>query len=189
MKSSILSLPEKLEKTIRFATAYALICILWIIDMISIGFTDFQNIKPFLTLMVIFYWSIYRPKLIPSWFVFVIGVIFDLVTGMPVGLTACLLVIIQRILIDQRLTLTGQPFTTVMFGYTSVSAIFYILQWLVFGVLNNAYIDIEYVVGRILVSIIFFPLFYLLLNLTHKILPFEKVIDKTVIGNIVVSSR
>lgn len=173
----------------RFVVAYTLIVLFWIMDMISLGIPEFQTIKPAFILVIIFYWSIYRPTLMPSWLVFVMGIILDLVTGMPVGLNALVLVMVQRIMIDQRLTFMGQPFSTVFFGYISVAAIFYGVQWSIFGVVHNYYINFEFVLGRFLIAIILFPLLYLTVNLTHKILPYEKRREKAAIGNMVVSRR
>lgn len=189
MKSSILSLPEKAEFTVRFSVVYSLIILLWVIDMISLNIAGFQDIKPSFMVMVIFYWSIYRPTLIPSWMAFIMGIILDLVTGMPVGLSACLFVIIQRILIDQRLTFTGQAFLTVFFGYISVSVFFYGAQWLVFGLINSYFVSYELMLGKMIMALIFFPVFYLVIHLTHKVLPEEKSQKQTGIGKIAVSGR
>lgn len=189
MKSSILTLPEKAELAVRFSVAYVVIIFLWIVDMISLNIADFQDIKPSFMLMGIFYWSIYRPTLIPSWLVFVMGLILDLVTGLPVGLNACLLVVIQRIFIDQRLTFAGQPFLTVFFGYMSVSAFFYGAQWLIFGVIQNYFVGLDIMLGKVIMALMFFPLLYLLIHMTHKVLPQDKSQKQTGIGKIAVSGR
>lgn len=189
MKSSILSLPEKAEFAVRFTVVYALIVFLWIVDMISLNISNFQDVKPSFMLMAIFYWSIYRPTLIPSWAVFLMGLILDLVSGLPVGLNACLFVVIQRILIDQRLTFAGQAFVTVFFGYISVSAFYYGVQWLIFGLIHNYFVGLELMLGKIIMALVFFPVFYLIIHLTHKVLPYEKSQKQTGLGKIAVSGR
>ena len=74
MKSSIMTIPEKAETLARFCVPYALIFFLWIIDMVSLNIPYLQDLQPSFTLMFLFYWSIYRPTLLPSWLIFLMGV-------------------------------------------------------------------------------------------------------------------
>ncbi|MFP4313348.1 MAG: rod shape-determining protein MreD [Alphaproteobacteria bacterium] len=189
MKSSITSLPQRVERSVRFALVYSLVILLWVMDVISLGVPEFQTLKPSFFLVALFYWSIYRPTLLPSWLVFLAGLVLDLITGLPVGLNAFLFVIIQRILIDQRLTFTGQPFTTVFFGYLIVSSLYYAIQWGIFGLVQQGFIDIHFVAGRIIMANIFFPVFYLLTHITHKVLPYEKRSEAGGIGKLTALRR
>ena len=173
MKSSFLTLSEKAEIMARFCVPYSLIFMFWILDMISLNIPYFQDVQPSFMLMVLFYWSIYRPTLIPGLFVFIMGLVLDLVSGFPVGLHALLFVLIQRIITDQRKVFSGQPFWTVLFGYCLVSAFFNLVIYCIFGLVQGEFIALEPVLTTILLGIIFFPFVSLIMHLTHKVLPHE----------------
>jgi rod shape-determining protein MreD len=168
-----MTIPEKAETLARFCVPYALIFFLWIIDMVSLNIPYLQDLQPSFTLMFLFYWSIYRPTLLPSWLIFLMGVILDLVSGFPVGLNAFLFIVIQRVILDQRKIFSGQPFWTVLFAYALVATIFYMAQFIIFGVLQGQFISVETIFGITLLSVVFFPVISLMLHLTHKVLPFE----------------
>lgn len=159
----------------RFCVPYTLIFVFWVLDMISLNIPYFQDVQPSFMLMFLFYWSIYRPTLIPSWLVFIMGLMLDLISGFPVGLQALLFVLIQRVITDQRKVFSGQPFWTVFFGYCLVAMFFNVTQYFVFGMLQGEFIKLEPVMATILLSVIFFPFVSLIMHLTHKILPFDKV--------------
>ena len=46
----------------------------------------YAEIAPVLALMAVYHWAIYRPNLMPLWSIFVLGVLQDLLSGVPLGL-------------------------------------------------------------------------------------------------------
>ena len=52
-----------------------------------------DSFMPLLPMIPIFFWSVHYPKSIPYWFVFLIGIIQDSVTGQPLGLSSLLNII------------------------------------------------------------------------------------------------
>lgn len=157
----------------RFCVPYTLIFVFWVLDMISLNIPYFQDVQPSFMLMFLFYWSIYRPTLIPSLLVFMMGLMLDLVSGFPVGLHALLFILIQRVITDQRKIFSGQPFWTVLFGYCLVAVFFNLVQYFVFGLIRGDFISYQPVLATIMLSIIFFPFVSLIMHLTHKVLPYK----------------
>ncbi len=162
---------EKLEILLRFSLVYAFILLFFILNVIgaSASHTDALEI-PFI-LMFIYYWSIYRPLLIPPILAFLIGLTFDLLSGLPVGLSSFLFVLVRQLTSEQRIFLSSQTFFVVWLGFMVVCASGILIQWTLFGLVNLEWPPIEPPLRVIVIGIILFPLISLFLNLSHKILP------------------
>jgi rod shape-determining protein MreD len=124
-----------------------------------------------LFLLGLYYWSIYRPTMIPPWLAFSAGIINDLVGGLPVGLNACVYVLAQWIVSDQRRYLMGQSFVMIWLGFLVLSAGAALLEWLMFGLAAQHLIPLRPLVFSVGLGFACFPLVCLLLHWTHKILP------------------
>lgn len=154
-----------------FALAYALIVFLFLVSaqaplLLSAGGAG----APFL-LMGVYYWSAYRPTLVPLWLVFILGLLLDLLSGAPVGLNAFVLVAARWLVTDQRLFLTGQPFMIVWLGFIIVCAIAAAAQWLIYGLLSLRWSAPETVAAMVALGAVLFPPVNILLHATHQLLP------------------
>ncbi len=160
-----------LDMTWRLAICYCLIFALFILSVISFSVPFDSKLEiPFL-IMTVYYWSVYRPTLISPFFVFLMGLSFDLLSEFPLGLTPCLLLFVRYIMVDQRLYLMGQPFMVIWLGYGIASFITLILQWGLFGLSQLSWVSFFPVFLNFIAGILCFPLVSVLLNLSHKVLP------------------
>jgi rod shape-determining protein MreD len=48
-----------------------------------------------MSLIAVFYWSLYRPDLMPAWAAFGLGLAQDVLGGLPLGITACVLITVH----------------------------------------------------------------------------------------------
>lgn len=71
------------------------------------------GVSPFLTLAVVFFWSVYRPDLMTAPAVFVVGIVYDVCAGLPVGLTSLVLLLMRRLLIVHQNFVYAKPFLVV----------------------------------------------------------------------------
>lgn len=92
------------------------------LSSVPIGIPYYSAVTPFFPLIAVFYWSIYRPELLPAMTVFVAGVLFDIFTGGPMGLIALILLAVHGIAASQRRILLGQSFWVEWAGFTLVAA-------------------------------------------------------------------
>jgi rod shape-determining protein MreD len=138
---------------------------------VSLPLSSLDVVKPQLVIMGIYYWAIYRPTLVPPSFCFVIGLLLDLLSGMPPGMNALIFVLIQWIVRDQRRFLMGQPYVTIWAVFGLVAMASALMQWGLYGLVNMNWPAPAPVLLGVLVSMLLFPLVTLLLVLTHRILP------------------
>lgn len=171
LKSEMSVLSEQVDMLFRVSVPYGFMLLLFVLNTMSLtlpmtGLTEIP-----LLLMAIYYWSLYRPTLVPVWLVFGAGLLFDLLSGMPIGLHALTFVIVRWIVTDQRLFLTGQPFVTVWLGYAIVSAGAITLQWALFGLIHLQWTPIAPALIMAVLGIFLFPIIMMALHFTHKFMP------------------
>lgn len=134
----------------------------------------FNNIKPQFLLMAVYYWAIYRPTLCPPAIIFCLGIGLDLLSSMPVGISAILLVGFQWLIRDQRVFLMGQSYGVIWFAFMVISTFYGLFEWLVYALFTLSIPQLETQVYSVMTTIFLFPPISLLLILTHRFLPVDK---------------
>ncbi len=163
--------PEISQALLRFTVAYFVIFLLFFVNVQGPSLLSVSGLGAPLFLMAVFYWSAYRPTLVPLWFVFLMGILLDLLSGAPVGLNAMVLVMVRWLVTDQRLFLTGQPFMIVWIGFVLVCAGAALCQWALYGLLNLYWSSPAQLLVIVGLGAALFPLVNILLHATHKFLP------------------
>lgn len=171
MSLDVWTWPERAGVALRLLVPYVFIVLFFLLDMVPIHIPPFGEIRPCFTIMAIFYWAIYRPTLIPNWIVFLLGLALDLVSGLPMGINAFIFLLVYWIISDQRRVFVGQPFLTVMIGFTLVLGASNILRWALFCFLTGTHVPFLPVAGVIISGLFIFPLINILLHMIHKLLP------------------
>jgi len=162
---------EQLDMFIRLCVVYVLMLVLFALNTISLSFPLTGSVEMPLVIMAIYYWSVYRPTIVPLWFVFAAGILLDLLSGLPVGLNAFIFITIRLLILDQRLFLTGQHFLTVWLGFIGVCAAAMSVQWILFGLIHWHWTPFQPMLVMIVLGIFLFPVVSVLLHLTHRLLP------------------
>jgi len=159
------------HELIRYAAIYAFIFLMLILEMITLPapLNIAMNI-PFI-LVTVYYWSIYRPSIIPPAIVFAIGIIVDLVTGAPPGVGAIILVGLHWAISNQRAFLSAQNFPMIWLVFAMVLLGIVFAEWLVFGMLNLKWSPLNTAISQFLLGIVAFPFVFFMSHLANKILP------------------
>ncbi len=153
------------------AVPYLLMSLLFVLNIISLSYPLNGGVKVPLILMAIYYWSIFRPSIVPSWFVFIVGIAFDFLGGSPLGMNASIFVAVQWIISDQRRFLMGQPFVMVWCGFCVVAVLATFVQWFFFGLIHFQWTFSESIWISLVLGVSLFPFVSVLLYLTHRMLP------------------
>lgn len=164
---------EKLSWIVRLGFAQLIIFFLLILNLVNFAIPHTGDVRPLFLLMAIYYWAIFRPTLVPPVMTFVWGILFDMIAGMPVGMTALLFLVIQWVVRDQRLFLMGQSFVTLWLGFAVTALGYAFIQWALFAIFTLSLPDYRPAAGTVLLSIGLFPLISLILVSTHRFLPQE----------------
>lgn len=162
---------EYFDGILRFCVPYTAMFFFFILNLVSFSAPLSTKIEIPLLLMCIYYWSVYRPTLIPPVLVFICGILFDLLCAMPVGLSAFILLLVRHFVTEQRLFLTSQPFIVIWLGFSTVCAIGLSIQWFLFGLVHLHWTPFTPMVLMVLSGMFIFPAISLILNMSHKVLP------------------
>ncbi len=132
-------------------------------------------IRPVFILIAIYYWSITRPDMLPPLATFVTGIVFDLLCGYPLGMTALTLVAVQWAMRLQRKFLSGQPFRVIWAGMGLVALGAGFVQWLLFSIFYGDIVPLLPVLASVIVTVAVFPLFVPLLAKFNKMLADRRI--------------
>jgi rod shape-determining protein MreD len=165
------TLIEHFDTGARKLLPYSLMLLLLLLNSVHLPFSAGSDIKAPLFLIGLYYWSIYRPTLIPPWMAFTAGILADLLGGLPLGLNACVFVIVQWTISDQRRFLMGQSFVMIWFGFLLLCLFSSFAEWCIFGLMNMAWPSLKSLAFSILLGMALFPFISVILHWTHKILP------------------
>ena len=87
------ALALKIELAARATVPAGVTAVLMLLGSIAMNGTHVQVLEPVLALASIYYWSLYRPDLMPAALVFALGLLYDILSGAPVGSHAAMLTV------------------------------------------------------------------------------------------------
>ncbi|MDX2104215.1 MAG: rod shape-determining protein MreD [Alphaproteobacteria bacterium] len=162
------SLWERLDTRLRSITPALVTVVMALVSVLPIGWQAPHPAVPAFTLMSVYYWTVYRPDLLPPVAVFVIGVFQDLLTGGLVGVTALLLLATHGVLLGQRKLFLGKPFWLAWIGFALVAAAAGAAQYLIVATLYWTLVPIGQAVMQALTTVLAFPLLAWFFIRTHR---------------------
>jgi len=127
-----------------------------------------SDIMPYLTLIGVYYWSVFKPEFMPVSAVFVIGILQDILLGSPLGLTSFLLVVVQQFIFFQGRRFLERDFLFNWFVFVMIVIGFGTLTWIIVSLYFRVFLDYIGIIGQILLTIAFYPLITWFLGITKK---------------------
>ena len=104
---------------------------------------------PILALISVYYWSVFRPELMPAGAAFLIGLMVDVLSGGPPGLNALVLILVHWAASGQRRVLAGKSFAVAWLGYLLIAAGAAIINWFFASLFHTTAIEsVPLVVSR-----------------------------------------
>ncbi len=124
-----------IDRAVRRSFPMATAAVASLAGVIAVPAPDYNQIAPAFTLIAVYCWSVWRPGLLPLPGVFLVGLFEDLLRGLPLGLTALMLLAAAGFVQSQRGFVFGRSFT---------------LFWLVFGLLTIVWMAVEWLAMSLL---------------------------------------
>lgn len=169
------TVPRRLSFLVRLCLAHGVTFALFLLTLCSFSIPYTGQVRPFFLLMALYYWSVFRPTLVPPSAAFLMGLMVDFLSGLPGGLTAGLLVAVQWIVRSQRRYLMGQSYVVLWTGFAMVSFGAAALQWAVFGLTRLDWPPIEPIAASAGLTVLLFPPVVVVLQRVHRLLPMDRV--------------
>ncbi|MBI5162273.1 MAG: rod shape-determining protein MreD [Magnetospirillum sp.] len=162
-----LSVWNRMDTWLRHMVPFGVTMLLLLATAVPTRLPGFAGIAPMLPLMGVTYWAIYRPDLLPAWSAFLIGMLYDIVGGTPLGVNALVLLLVQGIAASQRRFFQGKSFLVAWWAFGLLSAGAVTLAWLLIGLLHGRSVDAVAVLFEYLVTLGLFPLLTWMLTRTQ----------------------
>jgi rod shape-determining protein MreD len=129
---------------------------------------DGLTVTPSLSLMAVYYWTIYRPDLMPSALIFLIGAVQDIVSGAYLGLTPLLLLGAYSFALSQRRLFLGKPFALAWGGFFLVVLATTIVTWIIVSLVARTPVPFLQPALQFATTLLLFPLVVWLFIRTHR---------------------
>jgi len=123
------SLAGRAANIARAGVPFAISAFLILAAMLPYGLPKSSQAAPVLALISVYYWSVFRPELMPAGAAFLLGLLVDVLSGGPPGLNALVLILVHWAAAGQRRTLAGKSFAVGWLGYLLIAAGAAIINW------------------------------------------------------------
>ena len=147
----------RFEMAVRGLTPFILTLSLAMLTVVPLRIPDFAPVTPMLTVIAVYYWSIYRPDLLPMAAVFAVGVFQDALAGMPLGLSALVLITVQYTVIAQRRFFHSKTFLVEWWGFMLVAPGAAFAGWLLASLYFGALVSPRPLGFQLLLSVALYP--------------------------------
>lgn len=144
------------------------VLLLIIIMMLPYNIGMIGDIMPYLTLIGVYYWSVFRASRLPIWTVFILGMLQDILLGSPLGMMSLLLIIVQQVIFIQGRQFLERDFVFNWFVFIMLALGFGVASWGIASLYIREILDFWSVLGQVLMTIAFYPVITWLLGLTRK---------------------
>lgn len=159
---------HRLDQTARNLLPFGSVVVAMLLAMVPLPLPGYSVVTPPLVLICLFYWVIHRPDLLRPLVVFALGVLHDLISGSPLGVTSLYLILTYWLLITQRRFFLGRSFGMLWLGFALVAFGASAVQWLVFALMSAHLLDARPVLVHAALGVALFPLPTYLLQRLHR---------------------
>ena len=149
---------SRLDAAARRFTPFGLTVLLVLISAMPFQVPGLVRVMPLLPLMSIYLWAVHNPELMPIYAVFVIGLLHDTLSGVPIGIYGLTYLIVYATVLSQRRFLAGKSFAVIWVGFTLVAAGAVAIGWVLISAYHTVTVEPAAVVFQYLMSLAVFPL-------------------------------
>ena len=146
-----------LDKLAANLTPFVLSALLVMFSAMPIELPIHAAAAPNLALVAVFYWTIYRPDLLPAPAVLVLGVWQDLLTGSLIGMNAIVLLFVHGAIIFQRAFFQDKSFAVIWWAFGLTAAVAALIIWLAAMSHHLAVIDPAPAVFQFAITLAVYP--------------------------------
>ena len=162
------SLWRLLDATARQTFPVTIAAILLLGLSAPLGLPGQPQLQEAVALACVFFWSVFRPDSMPPPAVFGLGLLTDLLSLSPLGLSILILLIVHGVALRTRRFLSGQGFLVVWLAFVGVGAGAAALEWALTSVLTVRLLTPGPALLQFGVSAGFYPLLALFFTGAHR---------------------
>jgi rod shape-determining protein MreD len=138
-----LTLLQRLDRTARAALPTALAVALLVLSGVPLGLPGLRGLAPAFAVPIVYFWSIWRPGLVPPAAVFGIGLLADLLGAAPLGVSPLVLLLLASMVDVNRRRLLRQSALGAWLFFLLYAALTQALTWLLASLLSVRLMPLE----------------------------------------------
>mgnify|MGYP001292635861 FL=1 len=162
-------LTNKIMDVARAGIPFTLSVLLILFAVLPYGLPKSSLAAPILALISVYYWSLFRPELMPAGAAFLLGLMVDILSGGPPGLNALVLIMVNWAASGQRRALAGKSFAVGWLGYLLIAAGAAVTNWVVASLFHATIIESAPLLVSHAVGTAAYPLVAVLLARAHTL--------------------
>ena len=162
------ALGQRLHEFASNLTPFTVSLLLIMLSVVPIHVPAIGSVAPNLGLIAVFYWTIYRPDLMPAIAVLPLGLWQDLLNGAPIGLNGLTLLIVYGVIVFQRVFFRGKSFLVVWWAFGLTAAFAAVVFWLAVIAWHLRYVDPTPLIFQVVLTLTVFPFLYWLLSRVQR---------------------
>ncbi|MBU6339433.1 MAG: rod shape-determining protein MreD [Rickettsiales bacterium] len=145
------------QKSISKVVALHFIAILFVIFNISdVKIAGLTNVIPLFDLMMIFYFAVFRNDF-DLWFVFLMGIWNDAITGNTLGVTAlCYILLVKLFIILNRKLNIRDNFQHILKQFIFFAFVFLLMKWVLLSLFSGALYNAKILLVQFILSSVFY---------------------------------
>ena len=128
-----------------------------VLNVLPIPMDGLHAVAPSLPIIAVFYWTLYRPDLMPPLAVFLFGLVQDSLSGQPLGVAAFMLLFVHAVVQMQRRFFIVKSFGIIWLGFAVVTIGALLLGWLLTAVYHMALVPPRLLAFQALTTVGTFP--------------------------------
>ncbi len=137
--------------------------LLLMISYIPLDFSLFNNIRPAIGIICVYFWVIYRPDLFNLWSVYFLGLLDDIISASPFGSNILALLVLYVLINNSSRFINAKPFIVTWYWFALLSLLTMLARWLVVSVYYSQFLPLTILSFSYLVTAAAYPLVSLLL--------------------------
>ncbi len=163
-----LTLGRRLDIAARYAFPAGCTALLMLLTEAPFGIAEQAALLPALTLTCVYFWSLFRPDAMPPPVVFLIGVLFDLLGYLPLGVGPLTLLTVHGLALRWRHRLISQGFVASWLAFALFASGASALCWILAAVLTFRLLPVAPALFEGLLAVALYPALAMLFLRAHR---------------------
>jgi len=162
------TLARRLDIAARSAFPATCTVLLMLLTRMPLGIPNQFALLPAATLACVYFWSLFRPAAMPPAVVFGIGLLFDLLSYLPIGVGVLTLLVVHGLALRWRRVLTRQGFMSVWLAFAGFAISAAALGWLLTAALSVRVLPMAPALFQAVLTAALYPVLAVLFIQAHR---------------------
>lgn len=159
---------QKLDLVARRITPFLITFGLVLFSQIPMHLPAPVPVTPAFAFASIYFWTLHNPDMLPAPAVFAIGLLQDILSGVPLGLNAFAMLVAYGIIVSQRRYFFGRSFMVLWWGFAVMALFIGLLQWVTISLLSGQLLSVAAIAIEQMTAAALYPVLAYLFVAAHR---------------------